>query len=275
MQTIPRHGIDVTFARKQVDTLQLLIDSALEDVIADGDPDALDSVRRDAVLRLRYLTALDPATNQEETRQAAVFASQAANAAFARTCKRDDEVQYRLGDHDVSLPVLGPNHHATPLDWLTAAWLAVITRSEDRVRELCSAGKYALRGCGVKVEDYVHPWIETLQRFLSNEPVSPALIGSVIDLSDPDNAKYATSEFMLLIAYPPVNVLYRVLRGTAAQFNESLAQAITAHRDYWSQSAGNPDGFISLPVLAMAVCGHAKGFPIEVESGYLIGTLIQ
>lgn len=271
VHSIPRHDIDAAFARKQVQALQPLINSATADV------DELASVRDNALRRLRYLTALTSAQSHDETRQAAVFASQTANAVFARTCKTEDEIRYRLGDQDVTLPVLGPNHHATPVDWLTAAWLAIITGSEERIGELCDVGKYTLRGCGVKVEDYVHPWIETLQRFLSGQPVSPALLTSVIDLSDPANAKYATSEFMLLIAYPPVNILYRVMRGTATTFNESLAQALTAHRDYWSQPdlAGDPGGFVSLPVLAMAILGRANGFPIEVESGYLPKSLLR
>lgn len=277
MQTLARHDTDAAFARKQVDTLQRLIESAMEDVAADGDADALASVRRRALMRLRYLTVLDPAAAREETWCAAVFASQAANAVFARTSKAAETVRYRLGDQTVALPVLGPNWHATPVDWLTATWLAVITRSEERIRELCSVGRYTLRGSGAKVEDYVHPWIETLQRFLGGEPVTPAMLESVIDLTDPENAKYATPGYMLLIAYPPVNLLYRILRGTAVRFNDALAQATTAHRDYWSQVdlADNPDGFIALPVLAMAIRGRDNGLAVEVESGYLPENLLN
>jgi hypothetical protein len=277
MESIARHDIDADFARKQVDTLQLLIESAMEDVVADGDEDALGSVRGRALMRLRYLTVLDPTAGQEETWRAAVLASQAANAVFARTSKADETVQYRLGDQTVTLPVLGPNWHATPVDWITAAWLAVITRSEERIRELCSVGKYTLRGSGAKVEDYVHPWVETLQRFLRGDPISPALLESVIDLSDPDNANYATREYLLLIAYPPANLLFRILRGTAAQFNEALGQATAAHRDYWSQAdlAANPDGFVALPLLAMAIRGRDNGFAVEVGSGYLPENLLN
>ena len=124
-------------------------------------------------MRFQYLTVLDPTAGREETWSAAVFASQVANSVFARTSKADETVQYQLGEQTVTLPVVGPNWHATPVDWMTAAWLAVITRSEERIQELCSTGKYTLRGSGAKVEDYLHPWIETLQRFLSGEPVPP------------------------------------------------------------------------------------------------------
>jgi hypothetical protein len=61
-----------------------------------------------------------------------------------------------------------------------------------------------LRGSGAKVEDYLHLWVETLQRFLSE-----------------------------------------------------------------------PDGFVSLPVFAMAIRGRDNGFPIEVESDYLPGNLVN
>lgn len=277
METIPRHDIDADFARRQVDTLQSLIESAMEDVVADGDEDALGSVRSRAIMRFAYLTVLDPTAGQEETWRAAVLASQAANAVFARTSKSDEEIQYQLGDQTVTLPVVGPNWHATPVDWLTAAWLAVITRSEERIQELCAVGKYTLRGSGAKVEEYVYPWIETLQRFLSGDPISPELLESVIDLSDPENAKFASREYMLLVAYPPVNMLYRVLRGTSEQFHDALVQATTGHRDYWSQAdlADDPSGFVALPVLAMAVLGRDNGFPVEVESAYLPENLVR
>jgi Immunity protein 49 len=275
MHGIPRHDINVDFARTQVDTLQRLIESALEDV--EKDPDALSAVRRRALMRFEYLTAFDPAAGKEETWQAAVFASQTANAVFARTSKAEDTVPYRLGDREYDLPVLGPNHHATPVDWLTAAFLAVITRSEERVAELCKVGKYTLRGSGAQVEDYVHPWVETLQRYLGGGQVPPALLESVIDLTDPERAKFASRDFMLLVAYPPANILFRVLRGTEAQFNDALMQATTAHRDYWRQAdfADNPDGFVAIAGLAMAIRGKDNGFAVEVESDYLPENLVN
>ncbi|WP_330278362.1 immunity 49 family protein [Lentzea sp. NBC_00516] len=275
MHEIPRHEIDVDLARGQVDTLQRLVESALEDV--ESDPDALSATRRRALMRFEYLTALDPAAGEEETWQAAVFASQTANAVFARTSKSEDFVPYRLGDREYRLPVLGPNHHATPVDWLTAAWLAVITRSEQRVAELCEVGRYTLLGSGAKVEEYVRPWVDTMQRHLGGAQVPPALLESVIDLTDPGQAKFASRDFMLLVAYPPVNVLLRVLRGGQEEFTDALVQATTAHHDHWRQAgfADNPDGFVALAVLAMAIRGRDNGLLIEVESGYLPENLLS
>lgn len=238
--------IDPGFAQEQVDTLDRLIEAALDDV--ETDLDALAAVRRRALMRFQYLTALDSA----EAPEAAVVASQAANAAFTRTCKREDTVRCTIKDREVELTVLGPNHHATPLDWLTAAWLAVISGSEQRVDELCAVGKYALRGSGVRTDDYVHPWVETVQRFLSGEPVPPRLLESVIDLTDPERAGYATREFMLLIAYPQANLLYRALRGTAEQFAQARESASNAHHDYWRHK-DDPDGIIPLAVRAISI----------------------
>ncbi|WP_157172552.1 immunity 49 family protein [Nocardia pneumoniae] len=275
MHEIPRHEISVDFARNQVDTLQRLIESSLEDV--ETDPDALSAARRRALMRFAYLTALDPAAGKEQTWQAAVFASQTANAIFARTSKSDDTVRYALGDREYGLPVLGPNHHATPVDWLCAAWLAMITRSEQRIAELCEVGKYTLRSSGAQVEDYVHPWVETMQAYLSGAPVPPALLESVIDLTDPGQAKFASRDYMLLVAYPSANILFRLLRDTTEEFNDALVQATTAHRDYWRQAdfEDNPDGFVALAVLAMAIRGRDNGFPVEIESDYLPENLVN
>lgn len=175
------------------------------------------------------------------------------------------------------MAVLGPNHHATPVDWLTAAWLAVITRSERRVAELCEVGRYTLLGSGAKVEECVRPWVDTMQRHLGGAQVPPALLESVIDLTDPGQAKFASSDFMLLVAYPPANVLLRVLRGGQEEFTDALVQATTAHRDHWRQAcfADNPDGFVALAVLAMAIRGRDNGLLIEVESGYLPENLLS
>lgn len=64
-------------------------------------------------MRFVYLLVLDPAAGEEQTWRAAVFASQPANAVFARTSKSEDTVRYQLGDREYELPVLGPFHHAT------------------------------------------------------------------------------------------------------------------------------------------------------------------
>jgi len=64
-RTVDRHDIDESFARDQADTLQRLIESALEDV--ESSHDALSTVHRRALMRFEYLTALDPAVGREET----------------------------------------------------------------------------------------------------------------------------------------------------------------------------------------------------------------
>jgi hypothetical protein len=99
----------------------------------------------------------------------------------------------------------------------------------------------------------------------------------VIDLTDPGQARFASRDFMLLVAHPPVNVLFRILRGGPEEFNDALVQATTAHRDHWRQVgfADNPDGFVALAVLAMAIQGKDSGFPVEIESGYLPANLVS
>ncbi|MEV6428722.1 immunity 49 family protein [Nocardia sp. NPDC051463] len=274
MRSVHRHHIDTDFARGRAETGRLLISSALEDI--DNDADALSAVRRRSADRLRYLLAVDSRACDEETWHAAVLASQAANAVFAASRISDGMVRYTI-DAPHELPALGPNRLSGPTDWIGAAWLAVITQNQQRIQELCAVGQYTIRASGVQVDDYVYPWLETVQCFLRHEEVPPELFKTVMRLTEPEAARYTPRDFMLFIAFPPVQMFYYLLRRDAENFNNALAEALTMHRTYWEvpELAENPVGFAATAPLAIAILARAVGIPIEVESDYLPAGLLN
>ncbi|MGW4245444.1 immunity 49 family protein [Nocardia sp. NPDC004722] len=273
-KVIHRPGFDVYLAQVRVSNYGELIDASLADV---GEyPHALGSARWRTLNRLQYQLIVDPPAADVETWSAAVLASEVANAVFAASSESDGTVRYVIG-RPCDLPALGPNRLSSPGDWVAAAWLAVITRNKRRIEELCEVGKYTLRASGVRTEGYMFPWIEVIQRFLGHEEVSPELFDSVMRLTDPGVVEFTPEDFVLKVAYPPVEMFYSLLRRDADRFNDSLARALGAYRSYWSspELSENPNGFVALGPLAIATLACDVGIPIEIESDYLPTNLVN
>ncbi|MGX1810910.1 immunity 49 family protein [Nocardia sp. NPDC055321] len=274
MQSISRHEIDQDFCRSQVIAYQSMIISTLEDMGTCAD--ALGSLRSETLDRLLYQLAVDSTAIDEQTWKAAVLASQAANAIFTASSMPEGTVQYTI-EQPRQILAAGVNRLSTPTAWIGAAWLAILTGSEQRIQEVCAVDQPSLRASGSVVEDFVYPWIDVLRLFLSREEIPADLFETVMRLSDPEVTRFTPEDFMLLVSYPPIEMFYYLLRGDSGKFNDSLAGAIISHRNYWStpELADCPDGFIALGPLAIAILARKVGMDINVESDYLPANLLN
>jgi hypothetical protein len=83
---------------------------------------------------------------------------------------------------------------------------------------------------------------------------------------------------MLKILYPPLELFHLYLRRETERFNETLATALTWHKEYWTANEARSlsgEGLVALGPLAIACMAHDADMPIEVESEYLPKALLQ
>ncbi|WP_307813320.1 immunity 49 family protein [Streptomyces sp. N35] len=222
---------------------------------------------------------VDPDAEQFETWEAWVTAMQLGSAWFRMaTASGADTVTCRIKEKERFLPATGPQPHINASSWLTAFYLALICRENERLTELARVPISLLRESGATFDEYIYSWVETLQRFwLGQEGVSDHLVAAV-DGTDQDSAQHVDQELMNFLLSPPIILFYRYLRGDHAQFNEALVDAVKWHKSYWAAEddrAINSDGFVALAPLAIACLARDKGFPIELESEYLPKALLE
>jgi hypothetical protein len=275
MTNVPRHAVDPDLARRQVAVIAPKVDVFLSYV--ERKASALTAVHQWAITAAQYRCVLDPDVTQSDTWHDLRIAEQAAGVTFSATQASDGEVPYEIGGNTVRIPATGPVSAANGGKWLTVVWLAVALRDEDTVQRLCAVPLDTLRASGAQHDDYMYAWVETLQRFLRKEPIPPELFTAAMRGTDPDEARIASGDAMLQLVYPPIKMFYYLLRRDERLFNEALEQALTLHRGYWTAEdrADDPDGFLALAPLGVAVLARKVGLAIDVRSEYLPSGLLE
>jgi hypothetical protein len=267
MTFVSRHPVDQDVARKQVDALAPKIGFYIDYV--ETDPSALNNVLRRALTLTRYRSVVDPAAADTETWRDLRTAAEAGTAIFT-AATGEGEVE-AVVTRPLRFAATGPTSTADAGTWLTAAWLAVIDRDDDLVQRLCAVPLDLLMASG-EYDAYMAPWLETVQSFLAHREVTAELFGAAMAGTDPDTVRSTPRRAVLQLVHPPIEMFYHLLRRDDEKFNTSLARALEQHLSYWTSDeelVDDPDGFLALAPLAVAVLARSVGMSVDVESEYL------
>ncbi|MCB9441580.1 MAG: immunity 49 family protein [Mycolicibacterium sp.] len=202
------------------------------------------------------------------------MAMQASSAMFRNANNPGREIEFTIGfDDHYTVVSTGPNSAANAGKWLAAMYFAAICRRHDRMTELCQTSIETLRASGAVYDEYIYTWVAAFQKFWRND--EDGVVQSLIDAmnaAEPEDLVHASEELLLLLLYPPIELLCIAAQGDAVWFNERLAVALERHKQYWSKTAerrNDVEGFIAWGPLAMACLALDMGLSITVESDYM------
>ncbi|AXE88399.1 immunity 49 family protein [Streptomyces sp. Go-475] len=275
--TVPRHEYPTDDVPDTLDALGettnwILAEFAESPVLR---PQALST----ALTLAQQRCAVDPQAVRFETWEAWVTAMQTGSALFAAaTAPEGASITCRIKEQEQTLPATGPESYLNAGTWVTAFYLAMICRDNDRLHRLAEVPISFLRESGAVFDEYIYSWVEALQSFWLGRPdVGDKLIAAV-DGTGPEALRYADADLMSKILYPPMILLYRVIRRDPAEFNKALADALRWHKAYWTADldrATSADGLVALGPLAMACLARDQGITVEIESEYLPKALLE
>jgi hypothetical protein len=274
MTTVARHDVDVHSAWVLIEKLAPKVAFYFDYI--EKDAAALNNVLRRELMLGQYRTVVDPDAADPDTWLDLKLAAQAAAAVFtAAAAPKGEEVEAVIG-RPRRFAATGPSEYADAGLWITAAWLAVLQRDDELIQHLAAVPLDLLRASGDEYDSYLLPWVETLQLFLGHQEVPPDLFLAVMDGTDPDSAQYTSPEAMLNVVYPPILMFYYVLRRDTEKFTEAYVSALERHRTFWTGEgrADDPDGFLALAPLAVAVLARSVGMTFDVQSGYAPANLL-
>ncbi|MGW5767945.1 immunity 49 family protein [Streptomyces longwoodensis] len=275
--TVPRHEYPTDDVPE---TLEALGETAswILDEFADSPvlrPQALST----ALTLAQQHCAVDPQAVKFETWEAWVTAMQTGSALFAAAVAPENTtVTCRIKERERALPAIGPESHLNAGTWVTSFYLAMICRANDRLRQLAEVPVSLLRDSGAVFDEYIYSWVEALQSFwLGRSDVGERLVAAV-DGTAPEALRSTDPDLMSAVLYPPLILLYRVIRRDPTEFNKALVDALRWHKAYWTADegrAGSADSLVALGPLAMACLARDQGIPVEVESEYLPKALLD
>ncbi|WP_369364677.1 immunity 49 family protein [Streptomyces sp. CG4] len=275
---IPRHE----FRTDNAEELMAPIIKGTKDVldhVETSEDDRYDALPATLTLaKWRCLT--NPTAGEFPTWEAWVTAMQVGCGLFAAGTAAEGPVPCRVGSTGEvkHLPATGPQDYLHAGNWLTSFSLAVICRENDRVNQLAQVPVSFLRASGAEFDEYLYAWVETLQNFWFGRQETWDTLTTAINGTAPEAARIAGPELMLKILYPPLELFHRYLRRETEQFNASLVDALTWHKEYWTANEARSlsgEGLVALAPLAIACMAHDADMPIDVESEYLPRALLK
>lgn len=231
-----------------------------------------------AVMSLRARCVIDPRAAKVETWEATVNSMQVGAALFAASGVSEGAVECRINRKLRTIPAAGPMSTASAGTWLTAFWLAVICRDQERMTQLSEIPLERLRSPRRQADEYLYHWVDTLQTWWLRRPGLADKLIATIEASDPAVATVAPLDLLQGQLYPPINLFYHYVRRDQAGFAPALADALKLHKTYWTLNedrATDIDGSIALGPLAIACLAHDAEFPLDIESDYLPHHLLQ
>lgn len=246
--------------------------------VLERSPRMFDGALSQAMDHLCARLAANPDASDVRTWEATVTAMQVSTAAFAAANRTEGTIECRIGDEMRTIPATGPQYYANAGNWLTAFWLAIVCREQGRMTRLCDIPLHVLRESGTEYDAYVYHWIDSLQTYWLERPGLGEKLIEAIHASSPDIARIADRDLLDKVLYQPINLFQFFLRKDHRGFNQGLTEALELHRAFWTateEREGSVQGCIALGPLAIACLAHDAGFPIEVESDYIPGELLN
>ncbi|MGW0394930.1 immunity 49 family protein [Streptomyces sp. NPDC003042] len=276
--TIPRHAFRTDNAAEAMAPVTESAEEALAGLETSED-DRYDALMMTLTTAKWYCLA-DPAAEEFRTWEAWVTAMQTGSALFAAGTAAEGPVPCRIGSlgEVKNLPATGPQEYLHAGNWLTSFYLAVICRENDRVNQLAQVPVEFLRASGAEFDEYIYAWVETLQNHWFGRQETWTTLVTAVNGTAPEAARIASTELMLKILYPPLELFQLYLRREDQAFNDSLLNALTWHKEYWTTNEARSlsgDGLVALAPLAIACMAYDADMPIVVESEYLPTHLLK
>lgn len=232
-----------------------------------------------AMTAIEARLAVDPTGSRLETWENVVTAMQIASALFASaTTPEGESVECRIAHGTHAIPGAGPSHDADCGNWLTAFWLAIVCRDQERMTRLAEVPLDVLRGAELRYDEYAYHWVDTLQSYWLERPGLAGKLTATIEASYPNVARDTAPELLEKILYPPINMFHKFVRRDHAGFNQALVEALRAHREFSVAEQEEDEsmaGMLALGPLAVTCLAFDAGFPVDVASDYVPKHLLQ
>jgi hypothetical protein len=272
MLKIDRHTIDKEHVNRRIKAKEKLLTT--REQIARTNPEhiSLGSWAVDIQDYLSYLSVLEP----DSLKICPLLQStvQAATAHFRQALSVGEHIQVTIqGDLAITLPTTGSSSITNTDNWLIGFFVALVRRDIQALHVLANIPLEILRTSSFKPDEYVYLYVDVLQAVLRRDDDLSTRLFNALEATDPEKLEQGVGlAYALYIVVPALNLLLQLLSRNAPKFNQVLASALEAHKEFWSvneTTSRKPYGFIAWPLLAITSLAYDYDMPIEVESDYL------
>jgi hypothetical protein len=272
MLKIDRHPIDKEYVNQRLKAEETLLTKYEEVARTKPEQLPLESLAADTLNAVACLSVLKP--DAAEIGQLLLSATQASTALFRQALSVGEHIQVTInGDLALTIPTTGSSSITNTDNWLIGFFVALVRRDIKALHVLANIPLEILRTSSFKPDEYVYLYVDVLQAVLRRDDDLSTRLFNALEATDPEKLEQGVGlAYALYIVVPALNLLLQLLSRNAPKFNQVLASALDAHKEFWSvneTTSRKPYGFIAWPLLAIASLAYDYDMPIEVESDYL------
>lgn len=183
-------------------------------------------------------------------------------------------VEFALAERRIVMESVGPNGQSDMVAWVQGWYGGLIARDTAVLDGLRAIPDTALEA-GSRVDTYHYAWKNALLALDSDPGLALSEVEQAVRLTE---ANFITEAMpgVPQVAAAMFPMLGALARNDAAGFNDSLARALEAHRDFWGRTTPHgPKTWIAIGPLALCCLATDRGIANEVESDYLLPVLIR
>jgi hypothetical protein len=276
MTPIKHHTYDRADLTDLASSERRVLEHGIGIMISQSEPRPLASSIRDSLWIAGACAALDPGGDELCGALRGVAALTA--GLFRLMVEMPGEYPIPLGDgRRAILHNIGVTSETSVGTWHTGFYAACVVRDENALQQLATTPIASIRRSPTRADDSMFLWIEALQSWHTQATGTAEKLKVALEATDPAQSKGSDPNYILNILVPAMELLFRVIEGKPAPFNEALHFALERHKKHWGSAKNktDPEGLLALGPLAMASLAHDTGIAIEVESDYLPRRLFE
>jgi hypothetical protein len=211
---------------------------------------------------------------EEDALELLMASCETTGAMFAAISARPDtEVTFPFRGRNLSARSGPPDHHASPISWVTNLALALALRRSDVIDILVEVPARILEQANQHDTCFAH-LVHALQSFLSDEDPDESLT-DFEHFSKPAQLERVSSEFASRFR-GVASCLRAIAANDQSDFDKSLVAQLTMHKKASGRGTAASDCSRLIDPLSsgMAVLGQEHGLTLNVESEYMPRWLI-
>ncbi|ELR64581.1 hypothetical protein C942_02394 [Photobacterium marinum] len=113
-------------------------------------------------------------------------------------------------------------------------------------------------------------FVDFIKGLFSPEADIGLLLVKAMEATDPEGMHPERADYILNTRVPLLALYRCFLSDEQEEFAEKLDEALKSHEDWWSNDASDPEGWISLELVAVLALAYMnKGWTVPVESDYI------
>ena len=161
--------------------------------------------------------------------------------------------------------------------WLDCIYAAIAVRNEEAISILMQVPNTVFDKASVKVDPITYALADVYKGLFGGiedrsmlELISTAY--SVADADEADRLEYIMSNMI-----PQLGIIRTILSSNSEdEYNKLMKEAVLTHKDYWSQDEYEYEGWVSLPLIALAsIAFDHKGYSLNFETDYIPRWLVE